>query len=517
MARKPRPNLQTSPAEQFRIGPFVLETLTTGMYERSSNALREYVQNAYDATRAAVAAGVLASGEGKVTVTLPDKNTLIIEDNGIGLSLQSAWSTLTAIGASKKDRARDAGFRGIGRLAAIAFCEELSFRTKVAGEGQETVVTFDCAKLRKGMSSGSAVTSLTDLLEATVSHDVGDDVEEGEHYMVVTLSGLAAAPEEMRSIDDIRAYLAETSPIGFEPGWARGREIVERAKAARRPFETVKLHVGKTEAMAAPVYKPYGDIYRKARQTKATGGTTPLSRVDYKSGSNWWCWIGVPRDSGLLADGATSGLRVRVKNIQVDGTTILDRLFAEENESYARFNKFYVGEIHIDATAVVPNARRDGFEDDQGWRGIRKEIYDAVCSPLREEAYERSEKGKKTVDAVKTKVQRLSQDVERHLRLPQPTPTAWATTVAKVEKIRTQVASAVMEADPEATTPLRAQLDLVQHMKDRLEGKLEPDAERRLRKEIRTELLEQVEQIIQPYLETAVYVRVRKQLRERLG
>jgi hypothetical protein len=86
----------------------------------------------------------------------------------------------------------------------------------------------------------------------------------------------------------------------------------------------------------------------------------------------------------------------------------------------------------------------------------------------------------------------------------------------KVEKVRTQIAGALIEADPEASLPLRIQLDTVQHLKDRLEGKLAPDEETQLRNRIRAELLDQVEQIIQPYLETAAYNRVRKQLRERL-
>jgi len=55
---------------------------------------------------------------GRITVTLPDENTLVVKDNGTGIAAVSAMATLTAIGLSKKTRTKDAGFRGIGGLRA---------------------------------------------------------------------------------------------------------------------------------------------------------------------------------------------------------------------------------------------------------------------------------------------------------------------------------------------------------------------------------------------------------------
>lgn len=46
------------------IGSYVLETLTTGMYGQSENALREYVQNSFDSIRQAVRLGMILKEEG---------------------------------------------------------------------------------------------------------------------------------------------------------------------------------------------------------------------------------------------------------------------------------------------------------------------------------------------------------------------------------------------------------------------------------------------------------------------
>ena len=352
------------------IGSFVLETLTTGMYGESRNALREYVQNAFDAVCEAVAAGMLRERAAKIEVLLKDPNTLVIHDNGIGVGASSAWGTLTAVGASKKDRKRDAGFRGIGRLAGIAFCDTLSFRTKAAGESTETTVTFDCLKLREGMSPESGGgTQLVDLLSAAVSATTTDELPVDEHYMEVALLGLSHAPDDFKDLDQIREYLAETAPIGYDPKWEWGKKIKAYGDELQRPLEVVKLLVGRTSQDAKQIYKLYRDSY------PAKGEAVTLTDVEFHQKENWWGWIGLPDRAVTITDPLVHGLRIRVKNIQVGGPEHLDAVFGRRAQSYIRFNKYYVGEIHVAPTALVPNARRDGFEDDAAWAELRDELY----------------------------------------------------------------------------------------------------------------------------------------------
>lgn len=84
------------------IGAFVLETLTLGMYGEPRHALREYIQNSFDAIRAATRQKFLTD-RGRIDVTIgPD--TIRIRDNGLGVRADMAWNTLTSVGASRKDR-----------------------------------------------------------------------------------------------------------------------------------------------------------------------------------------------------------------------------------------------------------------------------------------------------------------------------------------------------------------------------------------------------------------------------
>ena len=489
------------------IGSFVLETLTTGMYGESRNALREYVQNAFDAIHRAITAGLLRERVAKIEVLLKDPDTLVIRDNGIGIGSSTAWGTLTAIGASKKDRKHDAGFRGIGRLAGIAFCDRLSFRTKAAGETTETTVTFDCLKLRDGMnpeSGGGA--QLVDLLSDAVSATTTDDVPAEEHYMEVTLLGLSRAPENFRELDEIREYLAETAPIGYDPKWEWGKKIRAYGEEFKMPLDVAKLYVGCTSEGAKQIFKLYRDSY------PAKGEAVTLTDVTFHQEENWWAWVGLPDKALSITDPLVHGLRIRVKNIQVGGPEHLDAIFGRRGQSYIRFNKYYVGEIHVAPTALIPNARRDGFEDDAAWERLREEFY-AKFKHLGDRAHKLSDDKQKSIEAIEKKVESIQEDFDQ-LDLHNAAQSDERThLLSKTLKVRSQLAKAIAkETVAEARLELRAHLQGMDAIKRRLGDQSGARELKRLRASIRGEVIEQVLELIQPYLEPQDYAQVKRQI-----
>jgi len=61
-----------------------------------------------------------------------------------------------------------------------------------------------------------------------------------------------------------------------------------------------------------------------------------------------------------------------MKNIGIGDKTSTDELFRNGQDS--RFNSYFIGEIHILSDKIIPNARRDGFEDTKEWQDIKKII-----------------------------------------------------------------------------------------------------------------------------------------------
>jgi Histidine kinase-, DNA gyrase B-, and HSP90-like ATPase len=508
------------------IGAFVLETLTLGMYGEPRHTLREYVQNSYDAIRAAQRTKFL-QGRGVVHVRFAE-DSITIADNGLGVPAAQAWNTLTSIGASKKDRERDAGFRGIGRLAGMAYCDELIFRTSFPGETSVTIIKFECKKLVRAMNpdEGGDV-ELSRLLDDAIIHEIRPDAASAaEHFFEVTLQGLASAPENLK--DDSKAfdYLSETVPVDFNPDWT----WKERIDAGFRsyfgaPIDTIDVYV-ESAGDQRRVFKPYGDSYQHAR------GTTRLREVRFYPGEDnlYWGWVGLLEDPLAVTDWLTRGLRVRVRNIQVDGTGIMEGLFTDVKPSYGRFSSYYVGEIHIDPARLVPNARRDGFEENDPWKRIKRSLSDSICSPLAHEAYQSSRDKQSDIGRVIGDVDAI---VERSRAVAESSRSTYDQVVVLMNdarRLRRKAARAlkvVGELDDTeneqapGTRPSAVQLqdaakniDLVELQAKMLIGRFLDEDERiaALRARIRQEIVQEVLDIVNAYVDPATYQAIKRHL-----
>jgi len=485
--------------EQPYIGSYVLESLTTGMYGESENAIREYVQNAFDAVRSAVHMKLLSDDTARISVTLSGRDQITVYDNGIGIAGTAAYKTLTSIGASKKDRQKQAGFRGIGRLAGIAFCDLLTFRTKAAGEEIESTVTFDCKTLRVGMNDGSS--KLVELLQSAVRFTQTPSSFPSSHFMEVTLSGLDDAPEVFKDVDRLRMYLAETSPVPFDPAWTRGLQIGAYAKDKDWPIETAQLVLGTSALTMKPIYKLYKETY------PTTGARIQsIESIEYffDPQRQWWAWVGHSNMSGNFKDKNVHGIRVRVKNIAIDKTTIFDELFASVQRSFARFNSYYVGEVHINPALLIPNARRDGFEDNEAWRNVRTELKERLCRSLASKAYEKSTNLKKSVDTIEKNVTGTVSAVNKAIKSQDATAGHLAMT--KIAELRSRIADAAEIAVPEVQVRLKAQLlqlNVAQNGLTKVLG--QSDCSKAI-----AETLERVYTILETYLGPEEYRKIKK-------
>lgn len=132
------------------IGKNVIENLTEGMYENAYTVYREYIQNSADSIDKAIKEGVLIEDEGIVDIDInPSKRRVSIHDNAYGINESNFYKILTDIADSTKDASSNKGFRGIGRLAGLAYCEKLIFRSSAKGETSISILEWNGNKLRE--------------------------------------------------------------------------------------------------------------------------------------------------------------------------------------------------------------------------------------------------------------------------------------------------------------------------------------------------------------------------------
>lgn len=339
------------------IGKDILELLTTSMYVDPMTLYREYIQNAADSIDDARALGVLAphaAGVVEISVDATSRNVLI-RDNGIGLPKVDFERRLTAFGASSKRGTDARGFRGVGRLAGIGYCQELILRSRYPGESDVNEMRWDCRKVKTALRSDNCFT-LDEVVNSCVQVRSFGGKNFPEHFFEVELRGMVRHRNDtLLNRNAIYDYLSEVAPVPFSPEFSLKSRIMELLCNVMALGE-LTIRIGGIEGQ---VYRPHRDRL-SAPQFKDDILFTEIEPVAVPAADGGQAgvgWILHHEYRGALPFHQLRGLRLRAGNIQIGGNDLLQQFFPE-----TRFNSWTVGEIHAIDKRLVPNGRRDHFE-----------------------------------------------------------------------------------------------------------------------------------------------------------
>jgi hypothetical protein len=348
------------------IGKDVLELLSSSMYVNVLSIYREYVQNAADAIDAARQMGVLAKeGIGRVEITVDQQQrTVRIRDNGSGLSQDEFVERLVAFGASKKRGSGARGFRGVGRLAGIGYCQELIFRSKAADDVQISELRWDCRKLKTLLRSQEYADNLERLVSDIVTTRTLTPPGPPGHFFEVELAGIIRHGNDvLMDTLAIENYLSQVAPVPFAPEFSY-REVIEDFLKTQINIGCVEIHINGGER---PIYRPHRTQFEVRK--RVVDRFDELQQVTIPGSEGAVAAVGWILHHGYLGafpnNSMIKGLRLRSGNMQIGEADLLDEIFPE-----SRFNSWVVGEVHILDERILPNGRRDQFEQSVHFRHV---------------------------------------------------------------------------------------------------------------------------------------------------
>lgn len=339
------------------VGKDVLELLSTSMYVDAMTLYREYIQNAADSIDEARTTGVLKHDTpGHVEVSIDaGKRVIRIRDNGTGIPGGDFERRLCAFGASSKRGTRARGFRGVGRLAAIGYCQELIFRSRYPGESNAYEMKWDCRKVKTSLRANNELT-LQEVINNCLQVRVIDGKQLPEHFFEVEILGVIRhRNDSLLNAAVVYDYLSQVAPVPFSPDFSHREHIGELLAGAAVGGD---LDVRISE-ISEPVFRPHRD-----RLLTRTGGEeirfTEVEVVHVPAtdtGDAALGWVLHHEYKGAIPFPQLRGLRLRSGNIQVGGNDLMQEVFQE-----TRFNWWAVGELHTIDQRIIPNGRRDHFE-----------------------------------------------------------------------------------------------------------------------------------------------------------
>ncbi len=358
--------------DEVVIGKDILELLSSSMYVDPMTIYREYVQNAADAIDDARATGVLEPTQGTVDIRIdPAARVVTITDDGAGIPSEEFTRRLAAFGGSTKRGRGARGFRGVGRLAGIGYCQELVFRSRSLGEAHVNELRWDCRKLKSILRSTERDTDLARAVAEVVTvRRIPADGDPGRFFAVELHGIVRHRNDQLLSTVAVSDYLRQVSPVPFHPDFPYGGEIVAHLNGHVR-LGNIRLTVNGGE----PVFRPH-----RAAVAVSEIVRDPFTEIQFVTvpgldgGTAAVGWVAHHAYRGALpADCGVRGLRMRVGNIQVGDERLLEELFPE-----ARFNLWSVGEVHVLDQRVVPNGRRDHFEQNVHYHNVLTHLLPAA-------------------------------------------------------------------------------------------------------------------------------------------
>lgn len=350
---------------EVQVGKYTLESLTTGMYSDPKIVYREYIQNSVDSLENAVRQGIIEQSSMRIDIIVSEENSRIsIRDNGTGIKSSETQATLMNVGNSKKRSANNRGFRGIGRLGGMSYCDTLIFSTSYEGENCKTIVTFDCKTLKKLLVPGQYEDlSLSDVLGKITMIEVQPEKTE-KHYFVVEMENVSGS-SDLLNIDAAKSYISQVAPLPYQTRhFIYISQLKEFLKDHGYGLEEFPIFVGEEESDLEPVYKPNKSRFRADRNKKTVDEISSMAYFDVTIDGELYAlgWYGNCGWYGFLSDREISGFRVRKGNILIGDSKTLNGIFRE-----SRFNGWTQGEIFIVTNKLVPNARRDDFEQNEAY------------------------------------------------------------------------------------------------------------------------------------------------------
>lgn len=343
------------------LGKNIIENLTTGMYEDSNIIYREYIQNSADQIVKAINQGILTPEEAIIDIDINKKTRCItIYDNATGIPVSDFKQKLSDIANSDKNREENAGFRGIGRLGGIAYCDTLVFSSSFYGEKTKSIMYWDAKKCREILSDVKKRPTALELLDFIITYEE-ETCDLNEHFFEVQLKNIKEENVELMDKAKVREYLSFVAPLPFSNKFLLRSKIYTYIKNENFPMNEYKILINGTQ-----LFKEYGcDLYEGTAENRKK--YDEISDLEFRKIVSpqgellAWMWFGISKfEKQIPTINDMRGIRLRQSNIQIGDTeTFSYPKFYKE----ARGNLYFVGEVHALHYYLIPNARRDYFNE----------------------------------------------------------------------------------------------------------------------------------------------------------
>lgn len=450
----------------------ILISLTSGLYNKIEYAVREYLQNSYDAIKEARKNNIPEPSDGYLVQVSISENgkDLLVFDNGIGMDTE-LLHRYTSIGGGSKNRVEYTGHKGIGKLSGLRFFNKFVVRTKRYGSNKCLELVWSSGKMMQALNGEREKVKRIEyhkFISDYITFKEIDGYKECEHFTQIQLIDIHDDFSRMLNKDYIGTFIKRNCPVPFNPDqFKHAKPIIDFLNEDAEFFDnTINEQI---------IYQYYND-------SKNVMVQPILKTIKYDGkikAKVWYSWV--DGEATAIEDHEIAGIRFREKGIIVGNADLFHNMCA-----VGSVDKWFTGEVIVIDPEITPNSARDGFIQGKELDKFFKTLKEQVGKELRRIADIRSaisaaesdlDKIRKSVEQNKpitrleiSKLETRKKDIQRYSSNPQGFPISFAI-LSNIESTISEIHSVEISKGTEAENIDLSSLHAAELMKVALESK----------------------------------------------
>ncbi len=223
---------------------------------------------------------------------------------------------------------------------------------------------WDCKRLKELLRNVEPDADLASILHEIISVEPASVENQAAHFFEVELRQVIRHKNDLLLNEDaISRYLSQVGPVPFSPEFAFGRKIQQFLEE----FNAGKVYNIHLNDSRGPIVRPFQTDFEPKKGVENTTADLETFQIPaLNDGVDAVGWILHHDYLGALPDHlGIKGLRARVGNIQIGDANTFQSVFPEP-----RFNSWAIGELHVLTPRIVPNGRRDDFQQNSHYGNL---------------------------------------------------------------------------------------------------------------------------------------------------
>ncbi|PWK13470.1 ATP-binding protein [Tumebacillus permanentifrigoris] len=357
------------------LGSKLLSALGPKLYHNPKYALRELIQNAYDAinqlNRVMSEEDITATESRRIEIVI-EEDTLHVLDSGVGMDINEVWE-YCSLGLNKKVRRLDAGAHGVGTYAGAAIGHSLEVWTKKYGSNEAFNAIIDYDVIFDNETKRGTIDYIEyaeDLTRKAVTVLRAENPYLPEvHFTHVKIKLNSEAKVMFSKINEIHNFISIYCPVDFSP--STDSIIVDHIKNGMQHVSAIQTPI-EIFVNNIPVYKQNIDNVRPIKED-----TLGVDLKEIKIGEKVVAqvWLGLNRKLESIKDPLTKGIVLFLDGfmIDTDARPSIAQYFKRDDIAY-----YYTGEVHLLDSTLEPDLERTWIQPTPSWKVIESKLKELV-------------------------------------------------------------------------------------------------------------------------------------------